>query len=80
MRERLGDKAPPKEKPKTLETLREFDETMVDPEDPEVMYDEMHDEMAAYFNRNVTPKVLITISPGAKVVRKSELQKIYFVS
>uniref|UniRef100_A0A3B3X821 Ribosome production factor 1 n=1 Tax=Poecilia mexicana TaxID=48701 RepID=A0A3B3X821_9TELE len=35
-REALGDKAPPKEVPKTIENQRVFDETTVDPEDEEV--------------------------------------------
>lgn len=43
---------------------------MVDPDDDEVMCDEALDEMASYFNRETTPKVLITISPAAKVVGK----------
>lgn len=61
-RETLGDKAPPKQVPKTIESMRVFDETMVDPEDREVQHDEAHDEMAAYFKREVEPKVLITHS------------------
>ncbi|GAA6070407.1 ribosome production factor 1, partial [Tachysurus ichikawai] len=34
-REALGDKAPPKEVPKTIENQRIYDETTVDPEDEE---------------------------------------------
>jgi len=66
-REVLGDDAPAKEKPKTIESTREYDVTMVDPMDEEVIQDEINDEMADYFNRESKPKVLITISPFAKV-------------
>ncbi|KAI0228005.1 Ribosome production factor 1 [Lamellibrachia satsuma] len=58
--EMLGDKAPPKQVPKTIENMRVYDETMVAPEDEEVRKDEMEDEIAPYFKREVTPKVLIT--------------------
>ncbi|VDP45135.1 unnamed protein product [Soboliphyme baturini] len=66
IREALGDKAPPKLQPKTIENTREQDVTMVDPADEEVIQDEALDEMSTYFNRVTKPKVLITISPGAK--------------
>lgn len=56
----LGDKAPPKKVPKTIESMRVYDETMVNPEDEEVLYDEATDEIAPYFNRQTTPKILIT--------------------
>lgn len=68
LREELGDAAPPKEQPRTIENTREYDETMVDPDDKEVLQDEMNDEFAPYFNRETTPKVLITMSPWAKVL------------
>lgn len=48
--------------PKTLENTREIDETLVDPDDEEVMVDEQQDEFAAYFNQGIEPKVLITTS------------------
>ncbi|XP_030852522.1 ribosome production factor 1 [Strongylocentrotus purpuratus] len=63
--EKAGDKAPPKKVPKTIENMRVFDETMVNPEDEEVTYDEATDEMAPYFNRETLPKVLITTSDKA---------------
>ncbi len=34
----------------------------------QILHDEKNDEMAGYFNRETTPKVLITMSPYAKVV------------
>ncbi|XP_072516332.1 ribosome production factor 1 [Salminus brasiliensis] len=73
-REALGDKAPPKEVPKTIENQRVHDETMVDPEDEEVAYDEGTDEFSAYFNKLINPKVLITTSdrPRGRTVRFCE--------
>ncbi|EPY77066.1 ribosome production factor 1-like protein [Camelus ferus] len=61
-REALGDKAPPKPIPKTIDNQRVFDETIVDPNDEEVAYDEATDEFASYFNRQTSPKILITTS------------------
>ncbi|XP_062510067.1 ribosome production factor 1-like [Corticium candelabrum] len=61
-REELGDEAPPKQIPKTIENMRVPDETIVDPDDDEVLEDERTDEMAAYFDRKQIPKVLITTS------------------
>ncbi|KAM6921943.1 ribosome production factor 1 [Xenentodon cancila] len=73
-REALGDKAPPKEIPKTIENQRVFDETTVDPEDEEVAFDEGTDEFSAYFNGLTNPKVLITTSdrPRGRTVRFCE--------
>ncbi|KAG7514083.1 hypothetical protein JOB18_024434 [Solea senegalensis] len=70
-REALGDKAPPKEVPKTIENQRVYDETTVDPEDEEVAFDEGTDEFSAYFNGITNPKVLITTSdrPRGRTVR-----------
>ncbi|XP_070563358.1 ribosome production factor 1-like [Ptychodera flava] len=67
----LGDKAPPKKIPKTIENTRVYDETMVDPQDQEVLYDEANDEIAPYFNRETTPKILITTSdrPRSRTTR-----------
>lgn len=56
----LGDKAPPKQIPKTIENQREKDETMVLGEDEEVSVMEAIDEMSAFFNREKPPKILIT--------------------
>ncbi|XP_053712777.1 ribosome production factor 1 [Synchiropus splendidus] len=70
-REALGDKAPPKEVPKTIENQRVYDETVVDPEDEEVAFDEATDEFSAYFNGLTNPKVLITTSdrPRGRTVK-----------
>uniref|UniRef100_A0A914C2Z7 Brix domain-containing protein n=1 Tax=Acrobeloides nanus TaxID=290746 RepID=A0A914C2Z7_9BILA len=67
IREKLGDNAPPKQEPRTIENTREPDDTMVQFDDEEVMHDEAYDEFASYFNREVQPKVLLTTSPKAKV-------------
>uniref|UniRef100_A0A915C587 Brix domain-containing protein n=1 Tax=Parascaris univalens TaxID=6257 RepID=A0A915C587_PARUN len=67
LRERLGDAAPPKQQPRTIENTREYDLTMVEADDEEILHDEANDEMSSYFNREVKPKVLITTSPYAKV-------------
>ncbi|KAH0519498.1 Deoxyribonuclease-2-beta [Microtus ochrogaster] len=61
-REALGDKAPPKAIPKTIDNQRVYDETTVDPNDEEVAYDEATDEFSSYFNRQTSPKILITTS------------------
>uniref|UniRef100_A0A8C1RTH4 Ribosome production factor 1 n=1 Tax=Cyprinus carpio TaxID=7962 RepID=A0A8C1RTH4_CYPCA len=73
-RKALGDQAPPKEVPKTIENQRIYDETTVNPEDEEVAFDEGTDEFSAYFNRLTNPKVLITTSdrPRGRTVRFCE--------
>ncbi|XP_042320259.1 ribosome production factor 1 [Sceloporus undulatus] len=73
-REALGDKAPPKPIPKTIENQRVYDETTVDPNDEEVTLDEATDEFAPYFNRQTVPKILITTSdrPRGRTVRFCE--------
>lgn len=67
LRKQLGEKAPPKEVPKTIENTREPDATYVDVNDEEVKHDEQTDELSSYFNRQTSPKVLLTTSPKAKV-------------
>ncbi|GFQ70576.1 brix domain-containing protein F44G4.1 [Trichonephila clavata] len=52
----------PKQIPKTLENTREPDETMVDPDDQEIQVDQSIDEFSSYYNREESPKVLITCS------------------
>ncbi|WAR22772.1 RPF1-like protein [Mya arenaria] len=57
-----------KQTPKTIESMRIPDETMVSAEDEEVRLDEAIDEMAGYFNMETTPKILLTTCdrPGAR--------------
>lgn len=57
-----------KQTPKTLETLRERDETTVVGEDEEVLLDQEADELAPYFDRKTVPKILITTSDKARKV------------
>jgi ribosome production factor 1 len=59
-RKDLGDDAVPKEKPKTIESMRVYDETVVNPDDEEVLQDEDMDEWASYFRREKPAKILIT--------------------
>jgi len=65
--EALGDDAPPKLVPHTIDSLREYDETTVggkegNEEDEEVEHDITNDEFAEYFAKSYVPKVLITCS------------------
>ncbi|KAJ3416937.1 Ribosome production factor 1 [Chytridiales sp. JEL 0842] len=50
--------------PNTLENTREVDETIVDPEDEEVLKSEDIDEFSPYFN-GLPPKILVTTSRRA---------------
>lgn len=56
----------PKEKPKTIESMRIKDETMVgslvDEENLEIACDINNDEFSTYFEKSYVPKVLITTS------------------
>ena len=47
-REELGDKAPPKQVPKTIDSMRKFDETTVEENDEEIMADEEDDEFSEW--------------------------------
>ncbi|VDO23909.1 unnamed protein product [Brugia timori] len=78
LREKLGEEKIPKEKPRTIESTREFDITVIEDDDQEdqevysvivfqVQHDEANDEMSTYFNDEIPPKILITTSPYAKV-------------
>jgi len=63
--EALGDDAPPKLVPKTIDSMREYDETTVGgkegtEDDEEVEHDISNDEFASYFEKTYVPKVLIT--------------------
>ena len=74
-REALGDEAPPKLVPKTIDNMREYDETTVGgkegtEEDEEVEHDIVNDEFSEYFSKSYVPKVLITCSdnPHSKTI------------
>ena len=49
----------PKTVPRTLENTREPEETIVLPDDDEVLQDEKTDELADVFDRKIATKVLI---------------------
>nr|XP_045592088.1 probable ribosome production factor 1 [Procambarus clarkii] len=68
--ERLGDDAPPKKQPHTIESLREKDETMVEEEDEELEHEEATDAFSSYFTKSYVPKVLVTCSdnPHTKTI------------
>lgn len=57
--------------PRTIESTREPDETMVEPDDEQVKVDEALDEMSSYFRKETEPKVLITSSdnPHTKTIK-----------
>lgn len=58
--------------PKTIESTQEPDDTFVFSDDEEIFNDLGNDNMAHYFDNEAAtlPKILITTSPGAKVVSK----------
>jgi ribosome production factor 1 len=49
--------------PRTLESTRETDDTVVTAEDVEVLRDEAGDEFAGYFDGSATPKIMVTTRP-----------------
>lgn len=61
--EALGEAAPPKQVPRTIENTRDVEETMVQPNDEEVIGDEKDDEFAKFFNGGVKPKIMISTRP-----------------
>jgi hypothetical protein len=65
--ERLGDAAPPKQIPHTLDNTRELDDTIVGPDDTEVLNDEADDEFATIFAGTRTPKIMLTTAPRPSV-------------
>jgi len=56
----LGLEPPTKQIPKTIENMREKEETTVEEDDEEVKADEAIDEYADYFNKTREPKLIIT--------------------
>ncbi|ODN00505.1 putative ribosome production factor 1 [Orchesella cincta] len=69
----LGEDAPPRQVPKTLETLREHDSTMVDKNSPEDM---ALDEFTSYFEKSYVPKVLITSSANPNLKTRLFLKEM----
>ena len=73
--EERGEEAPEKLVPKTIDSMREYDETTVGgkegtEEDEEVEHDVANDEFSSYFAKTYEPKVLITCSdnPHSKTI------------
>ena len=52
----------PKQVPKTIEMMREKDETMIDENDKEIKESLENDEYKDYFNNEYTPQILLTTS------------------
>ncbi|MDR3738221.1 MAG: hypothetical protein P4L40_04290 [Terracidiphilus sp.] len=67
----LGSAAPPKPAPRTLDNTREWDDTVVDKTDPELLADEADDEFADIFGGTRPPKIMITtkVRPSGPVFR-----------
>lgn len=62
--EELGDKAPPKLEPRTVDNTREPEVTMIGVEgDDEIAADELDDEFARIFANEEKPKLMITTRP-----------------
>ena len=61
--EALGEKAPPKQVPHTIENTRLEDETAVKQYDDEVLGDEKDDEFHQYFSNEKKPKIMISTRP-----------------
>lgn len=51
-----------KQTPRTIESMRRFDETLVKPNDAEVAAEERIDEFASHFKGETTPKLYLTTS------------------
>lgn len=61
--EALGEAAPKKQAPRTLDNTRETEKTTVRPDDEEVQKDEAEDEFAPYFSDEIRPKIILTTRP-----------------
>ena len=66
--------APPKQEPKTLESTRDPDRTIVKPADDEVFRDEAEDEFAKFFsNEQVSKQIQQMKEAAAAAVARSFL-------
>ena len=61
--EELGEAAPPKQIPRTIENTRLLNENIVLPNDEEVLGDEKDDEFSKYYSNEKKPKIMITTRP-----------------
>lgn len=64
--EKLGEAAPPKQIPKTIENTRKDDETFVlnNNNIEEILGDEKDDEFSRFFNGSSCPKIMISTKPN----------------
>jgi ribosome production factor 1 len=67
IREEHGEEACPKEKQRTIESMRVKDETIItDANDEDLLGEQNVDEFANYFKGNSTPKILMTTNRRPK--------------
>lgn len=67
LREELGEEQVPKGKANTIESMRVPDETLMeDVDDEDIIGEQNIDEFAKYFNRETTPKILMTTNRRPK--------------
>ncbi len=62
-REELGAAAPPKQAPKSLDKMREDDDTFIQPDDEEVLGAIEEDEFACYYRNEKQAKIMVTTRP-----------------
>jgi hypothetical protein len=67
------------QKQKTLDNMRESDETVVAPNDEEILADESIDEFSQYFNGEVEPKIIITSCYAPTKVMYEFIRDLLFV-
>lgn len=60
--EALGDAAPARPPPRTLDNTREADDTVVQPGDDEVAFEDGCDEFAGHFSGGAPPRTVVTTS------------------
>ncbi|KAA8494020.1 Brix domain-containing protein [Porphyridium purpureum] len=79
-RKALGESAPPKLVPDTIDNTREYDETLVTAEKSAVLEEQqLRDEFAAVFQGEQTPHVLITTGLKPKQVTYGFVQELLYV-
>jgi ribosome production factor 1 len=62
-REETGEELEEENRPKTIDMMREHDDTYIDPTgDEELIQENENDEYSAYFNKEYEPQVLLTTS------------------
>ena len=66
LREELGEEAVPKIVPKTIESQRVKDETIITEIDEDLKGEHAIDEFASYFNQETTPRILMTTNRRPK--------------